>query len=223
MPDYASGKERKRMRHVLESIVIATRNAGKVAEFRAMLTPLGIEVLSLLDLPDGAAPDVEEDGDTFAANAEKKARAAAIALGRPALADDSGLCVDALDGEPGVYSARYAGEPSTDARNNEKLLSELAARAPGRIDLDGTEALSGARFVCALALHDPSTGETTFAEGACEGFIIGEPKGSEGFGYDPLFYLPALGKTFAELEKSEKNKLSHRGEALRAFTDKLKV
>jgi XTP/dITP diphosphohydrolase len=210
------------MQHVPDSIVIATRNAGKAAEFRAMLSPLGIEVLSLLDLPNEAVPEVVEDGDTFAANAEKKARAAAVALGRPALADDSGLCVDALDGEPGVFSARFAGEPSTDARNNEKLLRELASRARGRIEVEGAVALSGARFVCALALYDPSTGETMFAEGACKGFILGEPRGEGGFGYDPLFYVPALRKTFAELDKAEKNQLSHRGQALRVFIDKLK-
>ncbi|MCI3923578.1 RdgB/HAM1 family non-canonical purine NTP pyrophosphatase [Paenibacillus sp. TRM 82003] len=213
------------MRRAPESIVVATRNAGKAAEFRAMLGPLGIEVLSLLDLPGDAVPDVVEDGDTFAANAEKKARAAAVALGRPALADDSGLCVDALGGEPGVYSARYAGEPSSDARNNEKLLRELAARSPrdpsGAAGEEPPRALSAARFRCALALHDPATGETTFAEGACEGVIIAEARGSGGFGYDPLFYVPALGKTFAELDKPEKNRLSHRGEALRVLAAKL--
>lgn len=208
------------MRRVPESIVVATRNAGKAAEFRAMLAPLGIEVLSLLDLPDGAVPDVVEDGDTFAANAEKKARAAAVALGRPALADDSGLCVDALGGEPGVYSARYAGEPSSDARNNEKLLRELASRG-AREPAGGEGALSAAQFRCALALHDPETGETLFAEGACEGVILAAPRGEGGFGYDPLFYVPAVGKSFAELDKAEKNRLSHRGEALRALAAKL--
>jgi XTP/dITP diphosphohydrolase len=175
-----------------------------------------------LDLPNEAVPEVVENGDTFAANAEKKARAAAIALGRPALADDSGLCVDALDGEPGVYSARYAGEPSSDARNNEKLLLELASRSRQRINIADAEVRSGARFICALALHNPATGETTFAEGACEGFILTEPRGAGGFGYDPLFYVPALGKTFAELDKAEKNQLSHRGQALRVLTEKLK-
>jgi len=209
------------MRRIPESIVIATRNAGKAAEFRAMLAPLGIEVLSLLDLPEGASPEVEEDGETFAANAEKKARAAAAALGRPALADDSGLCVDALDGAPGVYSARYAGEPSNDARNNEKLLRELAARGAKTEAADGTPALSRARFVCALALHDPATGETSFAEGECEGVIVPEARGDGGFGYDPLFYVPELGKTFAQLDKDEKNRISHRGRAMRAFADEL--
>jgi len=206
-----------------KSIVVATRNRGKAAEFRDMLAPLGFEVLSLLDLPEGAAPDVEEDGDTFAANAEKKARAAAAALGRPALADDSGLCVDALDGAPGVYSARYAGEPSNDERNNEKLLRELQTRGARRDVAPGVAALSPARFVCVLALHDPEAGETVFAEGACEGFIVAETRGAGGFGYDPLFYVPELGKTFGEATAEEKHALSHRGRALRALAEKLRA
>ncbi|TLS53487.1 XTP/dITP diphosphatase [Paenibacillus antri] len=207
-----------------KTIVVATRNKGKAAEFREMLAPLGYEVLSLLDMPDSAAPDVVEDGATFAANAEKKARSAAAALGRPALADDSGLVVDALDGAPGVYSARYAGENADDARNNEKLLRELAARGERREDVaPGAAALSAARFVCALALHDPETNETTFAEGACEGFILDEARGAGGFGYDPLFYSPALGKTFGEATPEEKHRLSHRGQALRAMAEKLRT
>ncbi|HZG56502.1 XTP/dITP diphosphatase [Paenibacillus sp.] len=204
-----------------KSIVVATRNRGKAAEFREMLAPLGYEVLSLLDLPDGASPDVEEDGDTFAANAEKKARAAAQALGRPALADDSGLCVDALDGAPGVYSARYAGEPSDDARNNAKLLAELASRG-ARAGAAPVEALSAARFVCALALYDPDADRTVFAEGSCEGWIVPETRGAGGFGYDPLFYVEALGKTFGEASSEEKHAVSHRGAALRALAEKLR-
>jgi XTP/dITP diphosphohydrolase len=207
----------------LKSIVVATRNKGKAAEFRDMLAPLGYEVLSLLDLPEAdAMPDVVEDGDTFAANAEKKAREAARALGRPALADDSGLVVDRLGGAPGVYSARYAGEPSDDARNNAKLLRELAAAGEPRETGEGAIALSAARFVCVLALHDPETNETTFAEGACEGFILDEARGSGGFGYDPLFYAPSLGKTFGEASAAEKHAISHRGAALRALAEKLR-
>ncbi|WP_309120330.1 XTP/dITP diphosphatase [Paenibacillus sp.] len=206
-----------------KTIVVATRNKGKAAEFREMLAPLGYEVLSLLDMPDSAAPDVVEDGATFAANAEKKARSAAAALGRPALADDSGLVVDALNGAPGVYSARYAGEDADDARNNEKLLRELAARGERREGVaPGAAALSAARFVCTLALHDPETNETTFAEGSCEGFILDEARGAGGFGYDPLFYSPALGKTFGEATPEEKHRLSHRGQALRALAEKLR-
>jgi len=208
-----------------DSIVIATRNKGKAQEFRSLLAPLGIEVLSLLDLSASAVPEVEEDGETFAANAEKKARAAALALGRPALADDSGICVDALDGAPGVYSARYAGEPSDDARNNAKLLRELAEKVPQPAELNGVTVLSTARFVCVLALYIPSKdggGRTIFAEGECEGVIIPEPRGEGGFGYDPLFYVPELGKTFSELTREEKNQISHRGRALRAFVEKLR-
>ncbi|WP_199618414.1 XTP/dITP diphosphatase [Paenibacillus alkalitolerans] len=196
------------MRSRWTSIVIATRNAGKAAEFRSMLAPLGIEVRSLLDI-DAKLPEVEEDGETFADNAEKKARAAAEALGVPALADDSGLCVDALNGAPGVRSARYAGAGSSDEQNNAKLLSELSREERGES--------SGARFVCALALHDPSARETLHAEGACEGVIVREPRGTNGFGYDPLFYVPELGKTFAEMSDEEKNLISHRGRALRNF------
>lgn len=206
----------------IASIVIATRNKGKAEEFRTLLSPLGIEVLSLLDLPDAAVPETVEDGDTFAANAEKKARTAALALGQPALADDSGLCVDALNGEPGVYSARYAGETADDARNNAKLLQELAARAAERPNVEGAEALSTARFECVLALYIPSTGETVFAEGSCEGVVIAEPRGEGGFGYDPLFYVPELGKTLAELSREEKNRISHRGQALRKFVEEMK-
>lgn len=210
-------------------VVVATRNAGKAEEFRALLAPLGIEVKSLLDMPESAVPDVVEDGDTFEANAEKKARAAALALNCPALADDSGLCVDALNGEPGVYSARYAGEPSNDRSNNEKLLRELAARAQNKPTVEGVEALSPARFVCALALYIPGDGgdrdsaRTIFAEGSCEGVIISEPRGDGGFGYDPLFYVFEFGRTFAELSREEKNRISHRGKALRAFVEKVKL
>ena len=203
------------------TIVVATRNRGKAAEFRAMLAPLGLEVKTLADFPDGAVPEVEEDGETFSENALKKARSAALALGLPALADDSGLCVNALGGEPGVRSARYAGEPADDARNNAKLLAELRARGAQAAAPDGTPALSPARFVCALALYDPADESVLAAEGACEGWIVPEARGSGGFGYDPLFYVPALGKTFGEAAPEEKHRLSHRGAALRGLADKL--
>lgn len=196
------------MRSNIDKLVIATRNKGKASEFRSMLSPLGIEVLSLLDI-DAEVPDVEEDGDTFAANAEKKAKSAAEALGVPTLADDSGLCVDALGGAPGVRSARYAEEPSSDERNNAKLLSELAG-----IGAKQHIGLSDARFVCALVLYDPRSGETVHAEGSCEGVIVSEPRGANGFGYDPLFYVPDMGKTFGEMSDAEKNRISHRGRAL---------
>ncbi|WP_274363833.1 RdgB/HAM1 family non-canonical purine NTP pyrophosphatase [Paenibacillus thermotolerans] len=207
----------------VSKLVVATRNKGKAAEFRTLLAPLGIEVLSLLEAG-GAVPEVDEDRETFAGNAEKKARAAAEALGLPALADDSGLCVDALGGEPGVRSARYAGEPSSDERNNAKLLRELAAarEAGGATSGGGGDvALSPARFVCALALYDPATGETVRAEGSCEGVIVPEPRGESGFGYDPLFFVPELGKTFAEMTEEEKNRISHRGRALAQLRSEL--
>jgi XTP/dITP diphosphohydrolase len=201
-------------------IVIATRNAGKAAEFRTMLSPLGIDVQSLLEV--GAhLPEVEEDGETFAANAEKKARAAAAALGLPALADDSGLCVDALGGAPGVRSARYAGEPTSDARNNEKLLRELAELGSVAAAGDGGKLLSAAQFVCALALVDPRSGETLHAEGVCRGYIVPELRGGNGFGYDPLFFVPELGKTFGEMSDEEKNRISHRGRALERMAETL--
>ena len=207
---------------MLETLVVATRNAGKAEEFRRLLAPLGIEVTYLADYPGDAVPEVVEDGETFRENAAKKARAAAEALGLPALADDSGLCVDALDGRPGVYSARYAGEPASDEKNNAKLLAELKKRGAGAEGPDGVVVLSPASFVCVLALHIPENGETLFAEGACRGVILSEPRGSGGFGYDPLFYLPELRRTFAELSSEEKNRLSHRGNALRALQQTLR-
>ncbi len=192
-------------------LVIATGNAGKAREFAHAFAPLGIQVKSLSDYAERGLPEVVEDGDTFAANARLKAKAIGDALGVPALADDSGLCVDSLGGEPGVYSARYAGEPKSDARNNEKLLAEL-----------GDNQDRAARFVCALALYDPATGTfTAEAEGRCEGVIVTEPRGTGGFGYDPLFLLPLYGRTMAELTLPEKQAVSHRGAAIRKLMDKL--
>lgn len=196
------------------TLVIATRNRGKVREFAAMFEPLGYTVQSLGDYP--AVPDIVEDGDTFAANALIKARAVAGALGVPALADDSGLVVEALGGAPGVYSARYAGEPSDDAANNAKLLAELRRLGAS---LEPAEAgrpalLSRARFVCALAYAEPQ-GNILAAEGVCEGAVAAEPRGGGGFGYDPYFFVPELGRTMAELSAEEKNRISHRALALR--------
>ncbi|MFK7694157.1 non-canonical purine NTP pyrophosphatase [Paenibacillus sp. HJGM_3] len=203
-------------------LVIATRNQGKVREFAHRFGKLGLTVKSLADYE--ALPDIVEDRDTFAGNAEKKAVVIAQALGLPVLADDSGLCVDALDGAPGVYSARYAGEPSDDAANNRKLLRELqqlrptpaAALEPPAPEPapDGARALSTARFVCALAVHDPETGATLHAEGACEGWILDRALGDNGFGYDPLFLVPAYGRTMAQLSIEEKNAISHRAVAI---------
>jgi XTP/dITP diphosphohydrolase len=200
-------------------LVIATRNEGKVREFETMFAPLGITVKGLRAYPE--LPDVEEDGQTFQENAEKKAVTIARTLGLPVLADDSGLCVETLNGEPGVYSARYSGEGATDASNNAKLLKELSRQSPAEPD-GAPVLLSRAQFVCVLAFHDPATGHTLYARGECPGWIIPEPRGSGGFGYDPLFYLPQYGKTMAELSSDEKNSISHRGEALRRMLELLK-
>lgn len=184
-------------------IVVATRNRGKVAEIAAVLAALPVRVLSLEDFPITA--EAEEKGETFAANAIMKATHYSLATGKPCLADDSGLETDALGGEPGVYSARYAGPEATDAENNARLLAALAAVA----DEDRT-----ARFRCVLAFVDPQ-GSLLTADGTCEGRILRAPRGDGGFGYDPLFFVPATGRTLAEMTLAEKNGISHRGQALR--------
>lgn len=259
------------------TVLVATRNRGKTAEFRAAFARLGVAVKDLHEMDD--LPQAEETGETFAANALLKAKALAGLTGLAVLADDSGLCVDALDGRPGVYSARYAGEAATDAANNAKLLRELAELAergrPTRASAGGGEAVAGAeagvgagaglaasaartdpqgeasaetragngepetlsaaRFVCALALFDPAGGDAVptgdgeaanegrawVAEGAVEGFILAEAQGAGGFGYDPLFWLPDLRKSMAELTPAEKNAISHRGRALAKLLDSL--
>ncbi|WP_054942780.1 XTP/dITP diphosphatase [Paenibacillus ihuae] len=198
-------------------LIVATKNKGKVREFQHAFAPLGLTVRSMFDYPQ--LPDVVEDGTTFAENAFKKSKAVGEALGLPVLADDSGLCVDALGGRPGVYSARYAGEDARDQDNNLKLLSELEGLKQG--EDTGQPLLSPARFVCALSLYDPADGQELTAEGTVEGWITSEPAGGGGFGYDPLFYLPEYEKTMAELTLEEKQKISHRGMALRLLTDKL--
>ncbi|MCL6604659.1 MAG: XTP/dITP diphosphatase [Paenibacillus sp.] len=198
-------------------LIVATKNQGKVREFQHAFAPLGLTVKSMFDYPN--LPDVVEDGSTFAENALKKAKAVGDALGFPVLADDSGLCVDALEGRPGVYSARYAGEDADDAANNLKLLGELETLKQG--EDTGQPLLSTARFVCALSLYDPATGDELTAEGTVDGWITSEPAGGGGFGYDPIFYLPDYEKTMAELTLTEKQLISHRGTALRLLTDKL--
>ncbi|SHN83198.1 MULTISPECIES: XTP/dITP diphosphatase [unclassified Paenibacillus] len=199
-------------------IIVATRNAGKVREFAHAFAPLGKEVKSMFDYPE--LPDVVEDGVTFADNAWKKAKTVGDALGLPVLADDSGLCVDLLDGDPGVYSARYAGEGATDEKNNAKLLEALESLKSG----EDTEQplLSPARFVCALVLYDPATGDKYESEGMVEGWITAEAAGGGGFGYDPLFYVPEYEMTMAELTLEQKQAISHRGHALRALVSSLK-
>jgi XTP/dITP diphosphohydrolase len=197
-----------------KTLVIATKNQGKVREFKSLLEPLGFTIKCLADF--AAISEIVEDGDTFYANALKKAKIAALELGLSVIADDSGLCVDALDDQPGVRSARYAGEDASDALNNQKLLTELKQR----VHKDGGE-LSKARFVCALVLYNPEHEQIVNVEGTCSGFIISEPQGEGGFGYDPLFYLPEFKKTMAELTAEEKNKVSHRGSALRQLLSHL--
>jgi XTP/dITP diphosphohydrolase len=189
-------------------LVFATRNRGKLVELRELLP--GIEVRSLDDVH---VPEVIEDADTFVGNAAKKAREVSAATGLPALADDSGLEVDALGGAPGVYSARYAGEPHDDAKNNAKLLAALAGV---------TERTARFRSVLALAdVTGPLGSEVITADGACEGVILDAPRGTGGFGYDPLFYSPELGMTFAEAGVGPKNDLSHRARAMRAIKPRL--
>jgi XTP/dITP diphosphohydrolase len=184
-------------------IVLATKNKGKIREFSRMFEKFDAEVLTIADIPD--LPDVVEDGDTFEANARKKAETISRVTGLPALADDSGLEVDALGGKPGVYSARFAGADATDEENNAKLVSLLR---------DIPEKQRQARFVSVLALATPDD-ETLLVRGTCEGQIVLEPKGENGFGYDPHFFLPDKQRTMAELAPEEKNRISHRGAAVR--------
>ena len=194
----------------MKKLVIASNNPGKLREIEHILQPLGMEIL-----PQSAfnIPEAEEPYCTFIENCLTKARHASELSGLPALADDSGICVDALNGAPGVYSARFAGEPKSDDRNNEKLI-ELLKHEPNR----------KAHYYCVIILvrypHDP---QPIIAEGAWHGEIIDTPRGSGGFGYDPYFLVPALGKTGAELPLDVKNGLSHRGQALAALVEKLKI
>ncbi|NLU48878.1 MAG: XTP/dITP diphosphatase [Syntrophomonadaceae bacterium] len=183
-------------------LVVATRNQKKLRELQDLLDNTGLEMLTLNDLP--SVPEVEEDGQTFAENAIKKARTVAEATGLLTLADDSGLEVDALGGLPGVHSARFAGEPADDGKNNAKLLAMLQ----GVPDEQRT-----ARFRCVIAIAVPG-GETYLAEGACQGRITHKARGEGGFGYDPLFVVDEYGLTFAELPPEVKNRISHRGQAL---------
>lgn len=193
-------------------VVVATRNKGKLREIVSLLAGaplldgLGLELATI----DALAPDAElrEDGVTFEENALAKARQAAAATGLPAIADDSGLEVEALDGAPGVWSARYAGPGADDAQNNAKLLEALRGLPPAR---------RGARFRCVAAFVDPARSVEIVRDGACAGEILEGPRGTDGFGYDPLFFVPAVGRTMAELPLDEKNQLSHRAAAFRAL------
>lgn len=186
-------------------LVIATRNANKLEEIRQIFDFKSLEVLSAFDFPH--VPDVVEDGDTLEENAKKKAVEVALATGCWAMADDSGLEVDALEGAPGVYSARYAGEHCSYADNNAKLLLELAGKRDRH-----------AHFRTVIALSDPS-GNVETREGICSGTIIEEQRGTNGFGYDPLFVPDGYSETFAELPPDEKNRISHRAKALHRAHD----
>jgi XTP/dITP diphosphohydrolase len=192
---------------MIKEVVLATGNKGKVKEFSNLLEGVFEKIISLSDL--GSPPEVIEDGLTFRDNALKKAREIARYSGKLTLADDSGLEVDALNGRPGIYSARYSGEGATNKTNIVKLLAELGDN-PNR----------KARFVCVLALVDPN-GEELVVEGFCEGVILDEPRGEGGFGYDPVFYLPDRRKTMAELEPELKNTISHRANALKKLKTEL--
>lgn len=181
-------------------IVLATRNAGKTAEIRALLKDFPIEIRNLDDF--GPIPEIEEDGTTFDENAYKKAHFAARVLGFPALADDSGLVVEALDGAPGVYSARYAGADASDTERSAKLLQAMAGKTN-----------RAAAFECVISIAVPEGPALTY-EARCEGQITDQPVGENGFGYDPIFFYPPLNKTFAQMTMAEKSSVSHRGKAL---------
>ncbi|UWE18682.1 RdgB/HAM1 family non-canonical purine NTP pyrophosphatase [Herbaspirillum huttiense] len=191
-----------------QKIVMASNNAGKLKEFASLLGDIGLDVR-----PQGEfdVPEAEEPFGTFVENALTKARHAARLTGLPALADDSGVCVNALGGAPGVYSARYAGEPKSDANNNAKLIADLAAHAD-----------KSAYYYCVLVyVRHADDPQPVIADGVWKGEIIDQARGQGGFGYDPYFLLPSLGKTAAELTAAEKNAVSHRGQALRALVEKL--
>jgi XTP/dITP diphosphohydrolase len=191
-----------------QRLILASNNAGKLKEFAELLGPIGFELH-----PQGefGVPEAEEPFGTFVENALQKARHAARLTGLPALADDSGVCVNALGGAPGVYSARFAGEPKSDARNNEKLVADLAAHAD-----------KSAYYYCVLVyVRHADDPQPVIADGVWRGRIVDTPRGAGGFGYDPYFLVPEFDRTAAELAPQEKNAVSHRGQALRALVDKL--
>lgn len=182
-------------------VVIATKNDGKYLEFKKMLGPTAFDIIYLLDFPH---IEISETGSSFDENALIKAGVVAERVGLPALADDSGLEVQALKGEPGIFTARYAGQHATDEDNIKKLLEKMRDIPPDQRQ---------ARFVCSLALVFPD-GKTFLEQGILEGFITVRPRGIEGFGYDPVFYVPTLGRTLSEVSTDEKNRISHRAKAL---------
>src|SRR5690554_594045 len=194
-------------------LLVASANQGKIREIKNYLENLNninLEIIGLDEFP--GLPEVEEDGDSFRANALKKARARAEQTGLLTLADDSGLSVDYLGGEPGIYSARYAGEGATDEENNQKLLEKLK---------DVPEEKRKASFICVMALVDPDSGEEIVVEGRCDGIIQLSATGENGFGYDPIFYLPEFRKTMAEIPLELKNQISHRAAALQKMKNEV--
>lgn len=192
----------------MKEIIVATTNKGKISEIALLLKHLPVSFTSLQSFH---IPPAEEDGHTFCENAIIKAKYYAEITGKPCLADDSGLEVDALNGEPGVYSARFAGEDASDADNNNLLLEKIK---------DVADEQRCARFRCVIALAYED--KVITAEGVCAGRVLRQARGQGGFGYDPLFYIPELGKTLAEVTQEEKNKISHRGQALRSLAAKLR-
>lgn len=193
----------------MTKLVLASKNKKKLAELNEILSQLGIEVCSEADA--GVDLDVEETGTTFEENSFLKADAVMKASGLPAMADDSGLCVDALNGAPGVYSARYGGEGLDDTGRYRLLLENMRGQAPRT-----------AKFVCVITCCFPN-GDVITARGECPGTIAFAPMGEGGFGYDPVFFIPSLKKTFAQLSAEEKNAMSHRGKALAEFKEKLEA
>lgn len=188
----------------MKKILIATKNKGKIAEFNSLFANYNVQVVSLYDLPE-EIEDIKETGSTFQENAAIKADTIAQRFGLSTLADDSGLIVDGLHGEPGIYSARYAGEPTDDYKNNQLLLKNMK-------HLQKNERT--ARFICVLAVAHPNK-KTNYYTGFCEGSIANEPRGKHGFGYDPLFIPKGYEQTMAQLDSKEKNAISHRSAALR--------
>jgi XTP/dITP diphosphohydrolase len=194
----------------MQKLVLASNNAGKLREFQALLAPLDFEVIPQGQL---GIPSCEEPFETFVENALAKARHASAASGLPALADDSGICVDALDGAPGVYSARYAGEPSNDAANNHKLIAALQG-----------ESNRAAHYVCALVFVNHANDlKPITVQIEWQGLIQDKAAGENGFGYDPYFFLPDQNMTAAQLDPIQKNRISHRGQALRELMTRLKM
>lgn len=195
---------------MLQTVVLSSRNRKKAQEIAEILQPHGIVVTSIADFPQ--VGEIEEDGATFADNAAKKAREAALKIGHWVIGEDSGLMVDALQGAPGVYSARYAGEPANDDNNNNKLMQELQGIPAEK---------RGAGYICTIALSNPRGEIVVRAEGRCRGVMLQAPQGTNGFGYDPYFLIPEFHKTFGELSARVKHQLSHRARAFAQFIPEL--